>query len=130
MSNEQTGGFMNGIEDLKAQFLEAIAECGSPKELEEIQNKFAGIKGLLAELRKEVDFGSMTPEMRGSFGKSFNDLKSLMENSIEEKKSGFEKKSVPPKGEVDLTLPGSDRSIGSIHPITLVQMQIEEIFMS
>lgn len=121
---------MNGIDELKAQFLEAIAKCGSSKELEEIQNKFAGRKGLLAELRKGIDFGTMTPEMRGSFGKSFNDIKILMETSIEEKKAVLEKKATPPKGEIDLTLPGSDRSIGSIHPITLVQMQIEEIFMS
>ena len=125
-----TGGFMNGIDELRDQFLEAIEKCGSVKELEEIKNKFAGRKGLLAELRNGVDFASLTPEMKGLFGKNFNDIKNLMESSIEEKKAGFEIASAPVKSEIDLTLPGADRSIGSIHPITLVQMQIEEIFMS
>lgn len=121
---------MNGIEELKSQFLEAIEKCGSVKELEEIKNKFAGRKGLLAELRNGIDFASMTPEMKGIFGKNFNDIKNLMESSIEEKRAGFEIKTASSKGEIDLTLPGAGRSIGSIHPITLVQMQIEEIFMS
>ncbi|HIQ23379.1 MAG TPA: phenylalanine--tRNA ligase subunit alpha, partial [Planctomycetes bacterium] len=33
-----------------------------------------------------------------------------------------------PGGAIDMTLPGAGRSVGSLHPISLVQLQLEDVF--
>jgi len=101
------------------------------KDVEELRLKYLGRKGLLAQLRMGVDFKTMTPESRGAFGKGFNDLKNLMERTIDglaekSKQAAAGKRKVI----LDMTLPGEGSSLGSLHPITLVQMELEEIFMS
>ena len=73
---------MNSLEEMRKEFLEAIKTCSSLKELEEINRIYLGRKGCLAEFRKGVDFKSFSPEKRISFGKSFNELKKLMESKI------------------------------------------------
>ncbi len=122
---------MEKLETLREQFLKDAGLCTSPKGVEELRLKYFGRKGFLALLRMGVDFTSMTPDMRGEFGKGFNDLKNLMDSTIGE----LEKKSKlaaadAKKVMLDMTLPGSGKSLGSLHPITLVQMELEDIFMS
>ncbi len=123
--------FMNNMDELREQFIEAIETGKSIKDVELIKHKFLGRKGLLAEFRKRVDFKSLSPEMRSSFGKGFNDLKNLMESKIAEMYKKFTDSTGDVKAPaIDMTLPGSGHSIGSLHPISLVQMELEEIFMS
>lgn len=122
---------MQAIDELREQFLQAVESCATVKELGELETAFLGRKGRLAEFRKGIDFKSLTPEMRGAFGRGFNDLKNLMEQTI----ADFERKlseTAPEKKvrKLDMTLPGTGHSIGSLHPISLVQMELEEIFMS
>jgi len=116
---------------MRKEFLDAIETCKSLKDLEEINRKYLGRKGLLAEFRKGVDFKSLSPEKRSSFGKSFNELKKLIESKIAEINKKLKDISADLKAPaIDMTLPGSGQSIGSFHPISLVQMELEEIFMS
>ncbi len=49
-----------------------------------------------------------------------------MENAVAEAKARFAGAGVKGPG-IDMTLPGSGRSLGSLHPITLVQMELEHI---
>jgi len=122
---------MNNLDELQEQFLAVVNSCSSLKDIEVINIKFLGRKGLLAELRKGVDFKSLSPDQRSAFGKSFNDLKNLMESTITELQAKLKVSGDGAKEKViDLTLPGSGHSIGYLHPITLVQMELEEIFMS
>ncbi len=122
---------MDKIDELKGKFLDAIETVKSAKDVDEIQYKFIGRKGLLAEFRKSVDIKSLNPEMRSTFGRSFNELKNLMESKIAEMRNKLTDSSADMKTRsIDMTLPGSGHSIGSLHPISLVQMELEEIFMS
>jgi phenylalanyl-tRNA synthetase alpha chain len=122
---------MDKLEAIKNEFLKSVESCNNIKELEDIQNKFAGRKGFLAEFRKNLDFGSLNAEMRGAFGKAFNELKILMDENLAKLRNEFSNvESASVKRQIDITLPGSERTLGSLHPITLVQMELEEIFMS
>jgi len=122
---------MENLETVREQFLKDAGLCASQKGVEELRLKYLGRKGFLAQLRMGVDFTLMTPDMRGAFGKGFNDLKNLMESAIGELE---EKSKLAAAGAgkvmLDMTLPGSGKSLGSLHPITLVQMELEDIFMS
>jgi phenylalanyl-tRNA synthetase alpha chain len=119
---------MSTLESLRDQFLRDIATVGSPKDLEAVQITYLGRKGLLAEMRKGVDFRTMSDQDRAAFGKNFNDVKTVMESAVEEAKRRFEC-AVRKCPEIDMTLPGSGRSLGTLHPISLVQMELENIFM-
>jgi len=121
---------MKALEELKQQFLEAAASCSSAGEAEALRLKFLGRKGLLAQVRKSIDFKTLSPEERGGVGKAFNDLKNLMESGIQDIFDSLaDTASVKEVPEIDMTLPGSGKSIGALHPITLVQMELESIFM-
>jgi phenylalanyl-tRNA synthetase alpha chain len=114
---------------LRDSFLKDLAAVGSPKDLEAVQITYLGRKGLLAEFRKGVDFHALGELERAAFGKTFNDLKTLMETAVAEAKARFESEArTGPR--IDMTLPGSGRSLGTLHPVTLVQMELEQIFMS
>ena len=122
---------MKNIDVLREGFEKEKESCASVADVEVLRLKYLGRKGLLAELRKNVDFKSLSPEERGSFGKNFNDLKTLMEGSIEELLATLKESTVSKKQpSIDMTLPGSGHSLGSMHPVTLVRMELEEIFMS
>ena len=121
---------MKPLEELGERFLAAIESCSDTVKLEELRLEFLGRKGALAQVRKNVDFKTLSPDERQGFGKGFNDLKTLMDTRIAEVAESFttEKPSKAPA--MDLTLPGTGRTIGAIHPVSLVRMELEDIFKS
>ena len=121
---------MKALEELRVQFLKDIEPCKSAKDVETIRLKYLGRKGLLARFRSTVDFKSLSPEMRSSLGKDFNDFKNLAETKIDEVKKKIASESVGQLPSIDMSLPGSGHCMGSLHPVTLVQMELEQIFMS
>ncbi|MFA6472831.1 MAG: phenylalanine--tRNA ligase subunit alpha [Candidatus Latescibacterota bacterium] len=121
---------MISLDGLREQFLRNVDAVKSMKDLEAVQILYLGRKGLLAEFRKNIDFKSLSEEEKGALGKGFNDIKILMENTLDEVKSTLDSGAAMEAHQIDLTLPGSGQSLGSLHPITLVQMELENIFMS
>ena len=120
---------MTNHDELRCSFARDLAAAGTPKDLEAVQIQYLGRKGLLAESRKAVDFRSMSEGDRAAFGRSFNEAKEYMETALREAKARLEGSGAAGPG-IDITLPGSGSSLGSLHPITLVQMELEEIFTS
>ncbi|MBN1295000.1 MAG: phenylalanine--tRNA ligase subunit alpha [Candidatus Latescibacteria bacterium] len=122
---------MENIDVLREGFEKEKESCASVEDVEALRLKYLGRKGLLAQLRKNVDFKVLSPEKRGTFGKEFNDLKTLMESSIEAQLTTLQERMVAKKlPSIDMTLPGSGHTLGSMHPVTLVRLELEEIFMS
>jgi phenylalanyl-tRNA synthetase alpha chain len=89
-----------------------------------ILNKYLGRKGLLNTLYpllSQVDIKN-----KSDFGKKINDLKQYISLELDKHTSVKDNKVL--EETIDLTLPESYRSIGSIHPITLIIDEIKEIF--
>ncbi len=116
------------MDDIRQSFLEELATASSPEALEQLRVRYLGRKGVLTELRKGTDIGSMAPEQRREFGSRFNALKEMVETDLAVALDRL--KSAPAAGRpsLDLTLPAAERHTGSLHPITLVQMELEHIF--
>lgn len=117
------------MEDIKEQLNRDLAQAASLDELEKIRVAFLGKKGSITNLSRTVDFGKLSPQERKDFGQRFNEIKQWAEEALAQAQQRLQTAGAGKSaGTVDLTLPGSRRTLGSLHPITLVQMELEQIF--
>ena len=119
------------LEDLRRATLAAFAAAFSIEELEEARVQALGRKGTLAQVSKE--FGKLSPEDRARTGKLLNSVKQDLENEYENKKRRFEEAELAErlsKEWIDVTLPANGIRPGSLHPITQLQAEIEDLFTS
>ena len=100
-------------------------------ELEAARVEVLGRKGSLAQFSKE--FGKLTPEQRAAVGKALNAAKDAVETALEARKAAFNDQALEQRlsGEwLDLTLPAPGVHPGSLHPVTQIQTEIEDLFTS
>ncbi len=119
------------LEDLRRSTLAAFASAGSLDTLEEARVEALGRKGTLAKISK--DFGKLAPEERVRLGPLLNSVKQDLEAEYSAKKERFEKTALAEQlaGEwIDVTLPAPGVRPGSLHPITQIQAEIEDLFTS
>ncbi len=117
------------MQDIHAQLSKDLAAATTDQELEEIRIRYLGRKGTITLLRKNADFSVMSPDEKKHFGQQFNELKNFAEQQIQDAIAQQQSTSRP-KAVIDMTLPGLNNNIGHLHPISLVQMELEEIFQS
>ncbi len=117
------------LEELRRATLAAFAAAISVEELEEARVEALGRKGTLATISK--DFGKLSPEERARVGKLLNSVKQDLESEYENKKRRFEQADLAErlsKEWIDVTLPAPGVRPGSLHPITQLQAEIEDLF--
>lgn len=116
------------IQEMACQELKNVS---SIQELENIRVKYLGKKGLAIEILKGLK--DVAPERRKEFGEKANKLKTFIESEIENQKNEMKEKEYEKKVEnakcIDLTMP-VNKKVGSLHPITITQKELEEIFIS
>ena len=87
--------------------------------------------GALAEISKGM--GKLAPEERARVGKLLNAAKQTLETALEERQGAFAAATLAKKLDaewIDLTLPAPGPRRGHLHPITQIQREIEELFVS
>ncbi|MFL6352829.1 MAG: phenylalanine--tRNA ligase subunit alpha [Bryobacteraceae bacterium] len=123
------------LEELRRATLAAFASAVSAEELEESRVEALGRKGRLAQISKELSkgFGKLVPDERARVGKVLNSVKQDLETEYEQKKRRFEQAELASrlsKEWIDVTLPAPGVRRGSLHPITQLQNEIEDLFIS
>jgi len=119
------------LEELRRATLAAFASAISKEELEDARVAALGRKGTLAQISKE--FGKLQPEERAQLGKVLNSVKQDLESDYEQKKRRFEEAELSARLAeewIDVTLPAPGLRPGSLHPVTQVQNEIEDLFTS
>ena len=119
------------IGELEAKALERISAAHFPQELQQVRVEVLGRKGVLSHISKEM--GKLAPEERARAGKLLNAAKQAVEGAFERRKQEFEKAALNVRLDaewIDLTLPAPGIRPGSLHPITQIQMEIEDLFVS
>jgi phenylalanyl-tRNA synthetase alpha chain len=120
------------VDQIREQFLADVAKAASVKEVEEVRIRYLGRKGTITALAKNTDFSKLTPDQKRDFGRQLNELKTLAEGeiarAIEAAKARTAAAPAAVLASLDRTLPGTGHSVGCIHPIALVQMELEDIF--
>ncbi len=119
------------LEELRRATLAAFAEAISLEELEEVRVGALGRKGALAQISK--DFAKLPATEKASLGKLLNAVKEDLETDYQDKKQRFEEAELAErlaKEWIDVTLPAPGVRPGSLHPITQLQQEIEDLFTS
>ncbi len=119
------------LSELRSDALARIAAAGSPEDLERVRVEMLGRKGTLAQISKEM--GKVAPEQRGAVGKLLNSVKQEIEAAFESKDRQFAEAALRERLDaewIDLTLPAPGVRPGSLHPVTQVQAEIEDLFVS
>lgn len=110
-------------------------ECSSVNDrqtLEDLQNRYLSRKSGLLTLQLQ-NLGKLSKDDRAEFGRVANEIKSKVEAALAEMHETIverEKVSALQRETLDVTLPGNRRRIGRRHPLTIVQKEIEDIFIS
>jgi phenylalanyl-tRNA synthetase alpha chain len=119
------------IRALQADACGRIEAARSVEELDAVRVEALGRKGTLAQISKEM--GKLAPEERARAGKLLNTAKQTLEDAFERQKSKFDGAKLAARldGEwIDLTIPAPGSRPGSLHPITQIQAEIEDLFTS
>jgi phenylalanyl-tRNA synthetase alpha chain len=119
------------IELLHAIALEQLSAAATLDQVEAVRVEALGRKGKLADVSKE--FGKLTPEERARVGKLLNSVKQELESKIEARKAALEAGQLDARLDsewFDLTTPASGPRLGSLHPVTRVQQELEDVFVS
>jgi phenylalanyl-tRNA synthetase alpha chain len=118
------------ISELSERFESEAAAVTGRAAWEELRLRWVGrkqgiVRGLLART------GEVPAEERRAYGQAVNTLKERVEARLAEVDAALaakEKEAVRRAAAVDVTLPGRRPALGSLHPITLVNRQMAEIF--
>lgn len=119
------------LTELEATARARISSAATPADLETVRVEVLGRKGSLAQISKEM--GKLAPEERARAGKLLNSVKQALESALESKTAEFAAAALQKRLEsewVDLTLPAPGPRPGSLHPITQIQWEIEDLFLS
>ena len=116
------------VAQLREQAQVKIESAVSLQELEEIRVKLLGKKGELTEISKGMK--NLSPEERPVLGQLVNETREFITNLLETKNLELKEKEERLAKEVlDITLPGEDIQLGTIHPITETMNFMKNIFI-
>ena len=117
------------MQTIKEQFAADLAAAATAEAVEQVRIKYLGKKGSITTLAKNTDFRSLSAEEKRSFGSRLNELKNYAEEALAAAKETAANAAPAKKSTgLDLTLPGTGRTLGALHPISLIQMELESIF--
>lgn len=122
---------MNQLAEVMESGLARISGAETVESLEAVRVELLGRKGVLAEASKTM--GKLAPEERAAAGKLLNTAKQQLETAYDAKKESFKAVALSAKLDaewLDLTTPPQGTRPGSLHPITQIQTEIEELFVS
>jgi phenylalanyl-tRNA synthetase alpha chain len=119
------------IQELASRSLARIAAAASPEELEAVRVDAVGRKGALAEISKGM--GKLSPEEKKRIGQVLNAAKQQLEAALDARKQEFDAAALRARLDaewIDLTLPAPGPRRGHLHPITRIQRELEDLFIS
>ena len=119
------------IESIKQTAIEEIAKAEDLQTLENARVKYLGKKGELTAVLRGM--GGLSPEERPVIGGLVKEAKESLEKLIDEKEEKFKIEELNKKLEaekIDITLPSTKMKRGSLHPVSRIIEDIEDLFVS
>lgn len=113
------------IKEIKEEFYLKLSDIKNRDQLDALSNKFLSRRGLIASLFSMM--GDIDPLDRPKAGNELNSLKELISKEISLSKDKFAS-AVVDNLNIDYSLPGKSKNVGSVHPLTKTILLIENIF--
>lgn len=117
------------IKALKEQMEAALGHVDSKEQLAEFWQNFLGKKGSIADLMKGL--GSVPKEDRPNVGKTINEFKNQVEARYQEMKNRMDELELAARNkseQVDITMPAKMRPAGGLHPLTVTENEMIDVF--
>ena len=122
---------MTNLTEILDSYYTQVANVQNDAELNDLRIKFLGKSGVVTDALKLIK--DIEPSKRKEYGESVNKVKQEIENHLVEMRATLVERAIEEQIKatklVDLTTPLSEK-VGSLHPITIVQKRIVDIFAS
>jgi len=120
---------VRSFEALLADFSAEISGLATEVEIRLAQSRYLGKKGRATDLMKQL--GRIPAADRPAVGAAANRAREGIEKLVEERLASLAKSALASDllRTVDVTLPGRGQPAGTLHPLTRVRMEIEQIFL-
>jgi len=119
---------LNELIKLKNQAFKEIKKSGALKELKKLETKYLGRKGEMTNILRQVK--DLAVKERPKVGQLANQIKEELQQVIKNIEFELQQKEsgVKESATVDVTLPGDRPCLGHLHPNTIIQQQLEDVF--
>jgi len=126
-------GLIESFQKLSQQFESEIHQCTDSPDLGVSESRWLARKSGFLSLITDNWLKPAPPELRKIVGQQLNKLKAHVEATLEEKRKEIEAaadQSAAARDQIDLSLPGVERAIGTRHLIRQTYEELERIFLS
>ena len=118
------------LEALKQAAAARIAQAADTAALEAVRVNYLGKKGELTAILKQM--GKLSAEERPVVGQLANVVRGELEALMEERGAALKAEEIAKRlasETLDITMPGTQRSIGHKHPLSIVLDEVREVFL-
>ena len=123
---------MQKLDNILQDGLTLLKDIKSSEELTNFYQDYLGKSGKVSELMKLMK--DIPNDQKKEFGMKINNIKQTLASEIEAKEKYFAERKILDQIEntktIDLTVPSNKKNKGSLHPITIVQNKVIDIFLS
>ena len=118
------------LREIRERVMAELNEARATSRLEQIRVGVLGKKGELTGLLRGM--GQLPPEERPKMGQLVNDVRKALEEALDKRTAELqarEKEARLAAEAVDVTMPGPERSAGSLHPMNIALNRMVDIFV-
>ena len=118
------------IQQVQEEALLAIENAKTMEELRDIRIQYLGKKGSIQALMSMMK--DLSKEEKPAFGQKVNVCKSTVTESLDAKLVTLEASALSEKlkeEKIDITLAGDKMNVGTVHPLHLIQQEVEDLFI-
>ncbi|MBQ7790494.1 MAG: phenylalanine--tRNA ligase subunit alpha [Bacilli bacterium] len=119
------------LESLKLEAIEAINNCNDETELNNVKSKYIGKKSEFTEIM--AGMSKLSVEEKKEVGMKSNEFRTTVNEAIDNKIKSIKEEALNKqleKDKIDITLPSKKKKRGTLHPLTIVRNEIEDLFLS
>ncbi|MCI2155328.1 phenylalanine--tRNA ligase subunit alpha [Erysipelotrichaceae bacterium Oil+RF-744-GAM-WT-6] len=118
------------IEQVQNEALAAVQSAGTMEELNQVRIAYLGKKGSIQALMAEMK--NLPKEEKPAFGQKVNACKQAVTEALEKRQEALKEAALGTqleKEKIDITLAGDRLETGTIHPLIMIQQEIEDLFI-
>lgn len=121
---------MEEIQNVKEEALQKIAEAGDLDTLQQLRVSYLGKKGSVQQLMAVMK--TLPREEKPAFGQQVNQVKKEITDALGARMEQVQKEAVAKRlktEKIDITLAGEDMERGTVHPLMMIQQELEDLFI-